>query len=166
MTCHKWFAMVVIIGSGLVWPSWVNAKDKNASAAQTVNDYYRAFSTFDTQRARADDTVYLTCSGTFNMPGNVTPASVSVSAAINFDQGMIVSSIGVLRIITVNADSVNARGSYVDENGTQVFLSFRINRITGRTTVIGTHGDWIEPDNDPTLVVLWDLMCRPVQPLF
>ena len=116
--------------------------------------------------ACAANTVYLSCSGTFNMPSNFSPAAVRVSVAIDFNRGIINSSIGALRIISVNADSVNARDSYVDENGTRVFLSLWINRITGRTSVLGTHGDWIEPDNDPTLVFLWDLKCRPVQSLF
>src|SRR5215471_9363140 len=75
------------------------------------------------------------------------PESANIYASSGVIRGIPVnSSIGALRIISVNADSVNARGSYVDENGTQVFLSLWINRITGRTSVLGTHGDWIEPD--------------------
>jgi len=116
--------------------------------------------------SRADNVVYLTCSGTFNMPDNFNPAPVSVSVAIDFDRGIIVASVGLLTIVTINMDSINARGSYVDENGTRVFLSLWLNRITGKTTVLGTHGDWIEPDNDPTLAFLWDLKCPPVQSLF
>jgi len=47
----KWFAIIVIIGSAFAWPSWVNGQDENAAVAQALNDYYRAFSAYDTQHA-------------------------------------------------------------------------------------------------------------------
>ncbi len=95
------------------------------------------------------DTVHLACLGTFSMPGHSLSVPVTTSAGIDFDRGIISGSIGDLSIVNSIGDDIVAQGSYVDENGLRVFVSFWINRITGKTTVMGTHGDWPELSSAP-----------------
>ena len=46
-------------------------------------------------------------------------------------------------------------------------MSIWINRITGKTTVMGAHSDWPELSRaTTTAVVVWDMICRSSRPLF
>ena len=44
-------AALAMIASCLSWPAWAEGQDENAAVTQTLMDYFRAFSAFDTQRA-------------------------------------------------------------------------------------------------------------------
>jgi hypothetical protein len=69
-------------------------------------------------------------------------------------------------IIIVNeANAVGAQGFGVDRNGVKVFVSFRIDRVTGKTSVVGCYGDWLG-GKCTTVAWAWDLICQPARRLF
>src|SRR5262245_50470012 len=67
-------------------------------------------------------------------------------------------------IVASHESGIDARGRYIDETAAEVFMAFRINRATGRTQIVGTHGGWVGPNGTNTRI-LWDLMCQPSRPL-
>ena len=64
-----------------------------------------------------------------------------------------------------DSNGVGAHGVSKDTNGAQVFVSFYINRITGKTSVVRSYGDWVGSPG-ARVAWVWDLICRPARPLF
>jgi hypothetical protein len=120
------------------------------------------FMTVLSASAALAEPISLACSGTFWTEGIPSPSTpVTTSAELDLDRGTV-TGIGKLplTIVATDANGVGAKGTYVDQSGREVFVSFRIDRITGKTSVFGKR------ENETALVFLWDLTCKPARRLF